>query len=860
MLLKFKLDSASLKIHTYTDNLSQKLGDGENVPPEIWQLSGMIYIINYYFLYCSVNFLAVDNTTLFHLLYTAKTELEVDKIIERHPSFFTQNNWFPIGGNFSNYGIIENQQSSPIAALVEKVTNSMDAILMKKCLEAGIHPESDKAPKSMDEAVQRFFPNYKNWDIPTARKQQAEDIQVIADGPPRDTSVIVYDNGEGQHPEDFENTFLSLVRGNKNKIMFVQGKYNMGGAGAIVFCGKHRYQLIASKKFDNSGQFGFTLIRMHRFTKEEAEHNKNTWYEFLKIDGKIPAFDLTGDLDLKLFNRKFKTGSIIKMYSYQFPSGYSGFAQDLNQSFNEFLFQPVLPVYTIDKKERYPNNNVLELDLFGLKRRLEEDNKYIDTFFSDQYEEPKTFGKMKVTCYVFKAKVGENDVKKTKENIRRNFFKNNMSVMFSLNGQAHGHYTSEFITRQLKFNLLKDYLLIHVDCTEMHYDFRKELFMASRDRLKQGEESNYLREYLGKKLRKSQLDEIDKRRKDAIGFESEDTSELLKSFAKNLPKDTELFKLLENTLKLEEKKKDKTPQKENKQQKEKEEKPFNPQRFPSFFRLYPNGKDAKSIPVPIGGEKTLKFETDVEDHYFDRTEEPGDLQVSVLTVKQNEVEGGDKQGEVKEPTELFNVVKSSPNKGTIKITFSPNSELRQGDEVQVKASLKGAGDTYQDEIVWLKIVEPEAPKDKAPKQDEDNFEQLGLPELKKVTKEQWDNYEAQGISMNYDTVMFPQGAGDKLEAIYVNLDSKVFLNHRKKLKNEEQITTAQKKYLASVYFHSLFLYMITKRKNYSLVTTKDGQDSEDVTVDEYIRDVFDSYYSDFLLNFGMDQLINSLED
>lgn len=50
--------------------------------------------------------------------------------------------------------------------------------------------------------------------------------------------MIIYDNGEGQHPKDFESTFLSLVKGNKINIQFVQGKYNMGGSGALVFCGK----------------------------------------------------------------------------------------------------------------------------------------------------------------------------------------------------------------------------------------------------------------------------------------------------------------------------------------------------------------------------------------------------------------------------------------------------------------------------------------------------------------------------------------------------------------------------------------------------------------------------------------------
>ena len=79
--------------------------------------------------------------------------------------------------------------------------------------------------------------------------------------------------------------------------------------------------------------------------------------------------------------------------------------------------------------------------------------------------------------------------KETRDTIRREFFKNNMSVLFSMNGQAHGHYTSEFVTRSLKFHLLRDYVLIHVDCTDVRTEVRSELFMASRDRLKDGDES-----------------------------------------------------------------------------------------------------------------------------------------------------------------------------------------------------------------------------------------------------------------------------------------------------------------------------------------------------------------------------------
>src|SRR5699024_1483075 len=102
--------------------------------------------------------------------------------------------------------IVKNQQSNPIASIIEKVTNSIDAILMKECLEAGIDPKSQNAPRSMEKAIETFFPT-QNWDLSTFRKKQAEEIQVIADGKgpksrrkPYDTSVIVYDNGEGQRP------------------------------------------------------------------------------------------------------------------------------------------------------------------------------------------------------------------------------------------------------------------------------------------------------------------------------------------------------------------------------------------------------------------------------------------------------------------------------------------------------------------------------------------------------------------------------------------------------------------------------------------------------------------------------------
>ncbi len=102
-------------------------------------------------------------------------------------------------------------------------------------------------------------------------------------------------------------------------------------------------------------------------------------------------------------------------------------------------------------------------------------------------------------------------------------------------------------------------------------------------------------------------------------------------------------------------------------------------------------------------------------------------------------------------------------------------------------------------------------------------------------------------------------SGDTLEKIIINFDSNVYLKYRAKLKTEDQLQIAEKRYIASIYFHTLFLYMITKKRNYKLTAPKNSQE-EDVTIDEYLRDIFDSYYSDFLLNFGMEQLMSTLSE
>ena len=806
---------------------------------------------------------------LFWDLYKAPIERDVDKILERHDLAGNPTHWRPYGQNESNFGVVENQQSSPIPALIEKITNGIDAILMRACIEHGINPRSEEAPRSIEEALNRFYPNHKNWDLPQQRRQLAERIQILADGPRMETSLVIYDDGEGQAPDDFEATFLSLLRGNKNDIHFVQGKYNMGGAGAVVFCGRRRYQLIASKRFDGRGELGFTLVRRHPLTADEEKRKKATWYEYLVVGNRIPAF-ACGALELGLHNRKFTTGTAIKLYSYDLPSGSrSVISRDLNQSINEYLFNPALPVYTIDKPERYPDDRNLERDLYGLKRRLEEnDSRYVDQSFSENVVDHE-IGRIRVTCYVFKPRLEKRTVKETRETIRREFFKNNMSVLFSVNGQVHGHYTSEFITRSLKFPLLKDSLLVHVDCTDIHTEVRNELFMASRDRLKEGAESRSLRRKLADLLARGRLKDVHKERKASITVESGDAEELLRNLTRNLPIRDELADLLGQTFRLGDKRdgKRKEKAKETPRKERSEEPAFSPKRYPSYFKIDAkpvNGEEIPMVQVPEGGERSIRFSTDVEDQYFDRVQDAGEMQIGLLEPAPNETGGGDRLGLPRNIGTVLNVVKSSPRKGMIRVLLKPTEEVKIGDAIKIRASLSSPERTLE-QIFMVRIAVPEKKKTD-PKKGDQPDNRLGLPQLHMVYKDAnrgsltWDSLEEKGIPMTREVVVHPLVEGDTLSAVYINMDSNVLLSHRAKLKKAEAIATADNRYVSAVYFHTLFLYTITKNRKYGIVQQKGEEvDPEDVDVTDYISDLFGTYYALFLLNFDMQQLIDALE-
>ncbi len=217
-------------------------------------------------------------------LMGADQEQEVVRLLKEAGYWEDPEAWRPYGDTEYNYSTVGNQQSRPEAALVEKLVNSVDAKLIGACLEEGLEPESGKSPNSVREAVARFFAaagsgagvdagHLTEW-TPSERTEVARGITLAATGfMPREGSpcFTIADDGEGQTPRRLPETILSLDKKNKQSIRFVQGRFNMGGTGALKFCGHRNLQLVVTRRNPNivgeeepdptDDEWAFTIVR-----------------------------------------------------------------------------------------------------------------------------------------------------------------------------------------------------------------------------------------------------------------------------------------------------------------------------------------------------------------------------------------------------------------------------------------------------------------------------------------------------------------------------------------------------------------------------------------------------------------------
>src|SRR2546428_7384674 len=194
----------------------------------------------------------MNDHEVFSRLLAIEEESEVDELLNGL-GFDLSNEiaWKPLGDMENNFSTVGNQHAEATGAFVEKLINGIDALLMAECFKRNIDPEGPDAPRTMADAVEQFY-GIKDGRLDTLDPKQltamAEEIYVVATGGKLSPCYLIIDTGDGQTPNRFPDTFLSLKRSNKMRIPFVQGKFNSGGTAVFPFFGDKNMPLIVSPR------------------------------------------------------------------------------------------------------------------------------------------------------------------------------------------------------------------------------------------------------------------------------------------------------------------------------------------------------------------------------------------------------------------------------------------------------------------------------------------------------------------------------------------------------------------------------------------------------------------------------------
>ena len=473
-------------------------------------------------------------------LLHSDTEEQVISLLRAQGYWDAPDVWCPFGDKPDNFATMGNQSSSPDAALVEKLVNSVDAVLMGECLTAGTSPNSEDAPQSIPEAVAQFFfgdrskanslGHISRW--PTQKRRELSDlITLAATGAKSNPSFTVVDAGEGQTPESMPETLLSLDKQNKVDVHFVQGKFNMGGTGALRFCGRDNLQLVITRRNPNiktdspdnpaANQWSFTIVRRENPTASK----RLSTYTYLapESNGGVLRFDSEA-LPLfpqgeKAYARDTKWGTAIKLYEYKLTGKSHVLRRDgLLYRLDLLLPGVALPIRLHECRGYGGHDGSFDTTLNGLVVRLNDGrSENLEQGFPTS--SPFVVHGQDMTAEIYAFKRG-----------RATTYRGDEGVVFTVNGQTHGNLHKRFFSRRdVGMNSLEDSILVIVDCSRISGRSREDLFMNSRDRLEQGDFLRAIQGELTLMLREHQSlrDLREQRRREDIEKKLEDSKPLV---------------------------------------------------------------------------------------------------------------------------------------------------------------------------------------------------------------------------------------------------------------------------------------------------------------------------------------------
>jgi len=559
-------------------------------------------------------------------LLEAENEATVLSILEKHSLLHDMNRWRYLGNMPNNQSIVHNQQSSPGAALVEKFTNGVDAILLRHCRADCIDPRGTKAPENMSGAVTKWLGDLTEMDAQQIRTIAENNLVLYATGSKQRPSLSFYDAGEGQLADDFPKTFCSLIYGTddgsyKGAVPFVQGRFNMGGTGVLPFCSDVRkLQLIVSRVPEdvaagNDHEWAFTIFCLFPSKQDPS------WRYLIGPDGKILT---AGSKPLGLVpragaksgevcgprQREVASGTLIKMYEYKAPR--SNICGELFKKLEDYLLRPAIPLRMVECRPEY-KANVMGVTIWDRlaawgKNKLEEgfeDGASIQIKLSTGETIP---GEVRV-FKAFKGTDTEDDQPQT-------------GLRALINGQSHAKRDSQFFrTKAVDKEHIAGSMLVTLDCTDLGQASRNALFMSNRETFREDSLLQELFKKLQKELNEHEgLKELNLRRYEEKIADAVDDEEGINALEELLATDPSLADLFGSIISGKVAANTATNGKGTRIPGKPE--PFNGTDFPTYFRRK-DGSTSIQVEFPRGEATRVSFQTDVKNNYFSRRKHRG---------------------------------------------------------------------------------------------------------------------------------------------------------------------------------------------------------------------------------------------
>lgn len=739
----------------------------------------------------------MNNLELAIALVKAENEETVIQILKDNNYWDNYNLWRPYGDFSNNIGIIGAQQDSPDTAFVEKIINSIDATLTCECLKRGINPTSPEAPQSMDEALEKFYGIRGGLAAldSSKRSELAQYITIAATEDKRggQINLCIADKGEGQTPNRMPDTLLSLNKSNKINIHFVQGKFNMGGAGALAFCGKNHLQLIISRRcpdIPNSTadetftQWSVTIVRR----EDPREGCRGSMYTYLTdADGKILSFDadslciipkahVTGVKGFE-YEQMFY-GTFIKLYNYKLDGYRTAITRDLYDRLALLLPGMALPVQLRDTREFNAHSNYANLS--GLLSRLGDDKNNV---IEDNFPTTGSFNVdgqvLKYSIYLFKPET------------EKKYRGKNAGILFTTNGQTQGIFLDSFFN-SLNLSYIKNSILMIVDCSGFDAKHHEDFFMTSRDRIRNNS--------LTKEMRKS----IEQILRDHQGLKAAAHARRAAALQNRLADDQPLKNVLQNIVNrytilnrlFTTGQAITTPFSTTGTAGTQEH--YEGKLHPTFFTLKGKFKEGKLTKhVPCNSSFRVQFVTDIQNDYFNRQVEAGELLLKM---------DGESRNDLIQHLGTYN--------GIVTLTVSLPENAAAGDKHTYETEIRDECIVETFPSIFYAEIEAAAdaqaggsgqrhlPVDPHTRGNQHNPEGFALPEVFPVNRDEWEDHNMDQFSaLAYRT-------SDEGYDFFLNMDNNYLLYELRGLRDQNliELTRARYKYSMALIGMSIISY------------------------------------------------------